>query len=327
MTGLVFVSAPQGIAHAQVMTPPIACISLTNDIYYGSTDYSSGNEVTTLQTYLQEKAYFPYSPVGVFGPLTFAAVKRFQEANGVNPTGYVGPITRGVIENLTCSSLPPNSSVSIQSLYPTSGSVGTQVTITGYGFTSNNTILFGGGPISNIPVTSTMNIMCTSNLNCGNPLETLTFTVPSSIGPNCTGDLMCPEYVRLVGPGTYTVSVENANGTSNSETFTVTSGNGIPGLPLTINGIQGPAELSPGETGTWTVNVGDTGASTNLQYSVRWGDEVAVPYQLESANAGGVQSSATFTHAYENAGTYAPIFTVSNASGQSATVTSTVIVN
>ena len=41
---------------------------------------------------------FYHGPInGIFGPLTKAAVKRFQAAHGIPQTGYVGPKTRAAL--------------------------------------------------------------------------------------------------------------------------------------------------------------------------------------------------------------------------------------
>jgi len=57
----------------------------------------------------------------------------------------------------------------------------------------------------------------------------LTFNIPTAKNPDCTSGKACPMYILGVGtplapaPGTYILSVVNANGTSNGINFTVTS--------------------------------------------------------------------------------------------------------
>jgi peptidoglycan hydrolase-like protein with peptidoglycan-binding domain len=139
------------------MMPDMVCTVLGNDLHVGSFDSGSNTDVTKLQTLLSAEGYFPYQPIGIFGPLTFHAAQRFQAANGVRTTGYVGPITRGVIQSVSCGSptpVPsPTVSMGILSISPISGPVGTTVSLTGYGFTSDNTILFANGAIRNVPIT------------------------------------------------------------------------------------------------------------------------------------------------------------------------------
>lgn len=54
---------------------------------------SRGTDVTELQRILRSAGYFNLEPTGYFGPITEAAVKQYQEANGIPATGYVGPLT------------------------------------------------------------------------------------------------------------------------------------------------------------------------------------------------------------------------------------------
>ena len=100
---------------------------------------------------------------------------------------------------------------SISSILPSSGSTGTTVTIYGSGFTANNSILITGGAL--VP-----NVAATNNGT------TLSFTVPNTIGPDCFGQQMCPEWARILSPGTYDLSVRSTNGVSNAVSFTY-SGN------------------------------------------------------------------------------------------------------
>lgn len=105
-------------------------------------------------------------------------------------------------------------------------------------------------------------------------------------------------------------------------TITVTVG-GWGGGPLSITGIDAPTQLSVGQSGTWTVHV-NTG-SPYLYYSVNWGDQNF--YTPQNAAVQTVSVSGTFTHAYSHAGTYSPIFTVTDGSGHSVSSSATVIVS
>ncbi|MEJ0054023.1 MAG: peptidoglycan-binding protein [bacterium] len=86
---------------------------------------------------------------------------------------------------------------------------------------------------------------------------------------------------------------------------------------LSISGIDAPTALAIGAEGTWIVNVDQKGDG-NLRYSVKWGDEGKARMMALSASEE-TSSSATFTHAYDSAGTYAPEFTVTDESGHTAT--------
>lgn len=87
---------------------------------------------------------------------------------------------------------------------------------------------------------------------------------------------------------------------------------------IKITGIDAPSTLALGETGTWTVNVNSRGNASPLQYSVRWGDEGTM---MRAASTNTATSSATFTHAYDVSGTYAPVFTVTDAKGRTVSLT------
>jgi hypothetical protein len=97
----------------------------------------------------------------------------------------------------------------ISGLNPSSGYVGTTVTITGSGFTTTgNTINF--------------DIYTFPYVVAGNNGTTLTFTVPATIYyNNCPAGSLCPNMVRSTTGGNYNVSVTNTNGTSNAAIFTV----------------------------------------------------------------------------------------------------------
>ena len=100
--------------------------------------------------------------------------------------------------------------VVISSVTPSSGLVGSTVTVYGSGFLSTNTVLFGGGPIQNI-----------SSTNGGTKL---TFVVPSAVGVDCREGTACPMLARLITAGPYLITVRNTKGTSNAVSYTVTGG-------------------------------------------------------------------------------------------------------
>lgn len=195
------------------------CDFAEQNLYIGITDSTSNGRVTYLQNFLVEKGLLVI-PVGVstgyFGPLTRAALSKFQAQNGISPAvGYFGPITRGFIL-ASCSGPAPEpqpgpSAPSISSMNPTSGKVGTAVTISGTGFSqTGNTIHFGNGVVANVSSTDG---------------KTLSFNVPDAIVPACT--LIRPQpcllAIQITLPGTYPVMVLNAsNQSTNSVNFTVT---------------------------------------------------------------------------------------------------------
>ena len=56
---------------------------------------SQGDDVTKLQTILNIAGFLKVSPTGYFGSMTQDAVKAYQAAHSITPTGFVGTITRG----------------------------------------------------------------------------------------------------------------------------------------------------------------------------------------------------------------------------------------
>ncbi len=116
----------------------------------------------------------------------------------------------------TLAPTPTTSSIYINSLSPTSGLVGTEVTVTGSGFSATgNRVNFASGAITSISAAANG--------------ATLAFSVPQSVGPYCAPGKACPIYVMLVKPGTYSISVTNSTGlTSNTLPFTVTGSSGNP---------------------------------------------------------------------------------------------------
>ncbi|MFH0890618.1 MAG: CARDB domain-containing protein [Candidatus Liptonbacteria bacterium] len=91
----------------------------------------------------------------------------------------------------------------------------------------------------------------------------------------------------------------------------------LSGQAPVVSGVSGPTTLKVGEVGTWKVGV-NANYNDYLSYSVIWGDELAQTSSDGSSAARSISQSATMTHAYQQAGTYYPIFYVTNQNGQSA---------
>jgi hypothetical protein len=198
----------------------------------------------------------------------------------------------------------------INDINPEEGPTGTTVTLTGKRFDDDNIVRFGQGAIHN-PVVS-------------NNGKTLSFTIPEEMDKYCPPWKVCTLEALVVTEGVYNVRVQDGNKTSNSVQFEVTDDGIDPSDPLLITGIEGPSALDVGEEGTWTVDVESEGEG-NLQYSVKWGDENWSPLRLFSLNDS-TQSSATFTHIYDDEGTYTPEFKVTDQEGNEVTATTTVVV-
>jgi hypothetical protein len=106
-----------------------------------------------------------------------------------------------------CSAWPPtepsrpHQPPTVQQIRPSSCRVGDVVTVTGSGFTSaGNSVRIGSGYLNNVSST--------------NPTS-LNFVLPEYLGVCPPGAQACVALALAVTPGTYKVSVINANGTSN----------------------------------------------------------------------------------------------------------------
>ena len=278
---------------------------LISTLSLGLTDAKTNGEVSKLQQFLaQDKTIYPEGLVtGYFGSLTQKAMQRWQARNGIvssgSPatTGYgvVGPKTRAKLQAITFSSStapltptpppplpPPSPSITpirlpiptISSLQPTSGPIGTTVTITGSGFTSTgNTVNFGNGVIQ-------------KNVSSFDG-KTVTFTIPSYISPYCPPQMFCSAVVYPVNPGSYNVSVTNGNGTSNSLSFIVTSN--VPAV-TSLNPTSGPIGTTVTITGSGftatgnKVKFGSLGSENNPKYSFDSSDGKTLVFTVPFSN-------------------------------------------
>lgn len=69
---------------------------------YRNSDRYTNNEVTKLQNFLQDYNFLNVEATGYFGTKTLAAVKSFQRSSNILASGYVGPITRAKIKEMSC---------------------------------------------------------------------------------------------------------------------------------------------------------------------------------------------------------------------------------
>ncbi|MEZ0209047.1 MAG: peptidoglycan-binding protein [Candidatus Paceibacterota bacterium] len=75
-------------------------LSGTGGGYFYDTDLTVGmtsQDVMELQTRLRDEGFFTATPTGYFGPITMSAVMAYQSAHGISATGYVGPLTRAML--------------------------------------------------------------------------------------------------------------------------------------------------------------------------------------------------------------------------------------
>ncbi len=93
---ILFWVTPVTVTQAQATSS--TCVAPSPAITHRLALGSVRSEVASLQQFLKNQGYFTYPTItSYFGPLTKAAVTSFQKANGIDPVGIVGPITRAKI--------------------------------------------------------------------------------------------------------------------------------------------------------------------------------------------------------------------------------------
>lgn len=217
-----------------------------DEIQYGMTTSSMSPAAAS---FVQSATFnHSYSQPGVYSP-------RFS-VRGSNGLATEVSVTVSVQ-----SSGQPTQSPTATSIAPSSGPYGTVVTVYGSGFTRyNNSINYAGR-------TSIVNGVESAN---GTSLQ---FTIPAT---PCSSGMMCAQVVMQ--PGTYSVSVTNQNGVSNSINFVLTSGStgtvnqtvgvGI-GQTAIVGGLRVTAvrvvEESRCPAGVYCIQAGRVVIETNIQ--------------------------------------------------------------
>lgn len=77
----------------------LVCTNITKPLSKGS----ENNEVLSLQQFLADSGYLLVKPNGYFGENTRKAVSAFQKKQNITTTGFVGPLTRGRIKEISCT--------------------------------------------------------------------------------------------------------------------------------------------------------------------------------------------------------------------------------
>jgi len=125
------------------VTPP--CYTFNSN--RSEADFSNnslGKEMLALQKYLISSGYKDVILSGRFDARTKAAVMLYQEKKGLPSTGYVGPLTRAILNASVCNNVVstttssvvvPTSVPKITSVLPLSAKVGDTVTLYGSNFT------------------------------------------------------------------------------------------------------------------------------------------------------------------------------------------------
>jgi hypothetical protein len=113
-------------------------------------------------------------------------------------------------------------------------------------------------------------------------------------------------------------SGNGGGGTTTPATTTPSRNNKVP----VIRSVSSPTVISTGQTATWKVEAYDP-ENGSLTYSVDWGDSVHA-LALAAVPSDVFVQTSTFTHSYDNPGTYTVTFKVKDDQGQVTTSTVTV---
>lgn len=184
--GLVLAPSLASVVNAQANPNPVlgpACTVLPFNMKVGATDAFFGGQVSKLQLFLIANGFLVVPagvPLGFFGVLTQNAVIKFQIANNINPAvGFVGPVTRAMIQLLTCG-------VAANPVVPNNNPV-VPVNPVNPGVL-NNPNVFGlnpnlANPLNPVVPVNPVNPVPVPPLNPANPTTTTVAPVPNPVNP------------------------------------------------------------------------------------------------------------------------------------------------
>jgi len=247
-------------AGAESVTPACPDVAISRNLTVGSRDFTTGKDVSRLQTFLG------IAPTGYFGPITKAGVIAFQKANSIAPAvGYVGPLTRAAIikrcaptggstVDVSFSAMPVTGTVPLAVTFPVSGSgLGKGQYIIEYGDGANS------GPLQSYCTTTTGSTATSSCEFSAGHTYTSAGVYTASLSPYVAclwSTPRCALEAQLLGTATITVGKV---ATTNSLT--------IPGSVTLAPGASASAKAAYA-TETLTVNsVNVTGASASFTWS------------------------------------------------------------
>gem|GEM_PF-3859199 len=156
-------------------------------------------------------------------------------------TAHIAP--QDEVSTSTGSAVPPPGETVVAtstavSMAPSSGPVGTTVTVSGMDFGATSTVTING-----LVAASLRNLKSADG-------KTLKFKIPGTLGPDCAPTQICAQFLLNVTPGPYSIAVASGLSTMNIGIFTVTgAGSAGSSAPASSASAKTTSPPPPGGTG------------------------------------------------------------------------------